>query len=233
VRSANGEPKVVFRNGHYLIAVKPRGLPVHPTRDPNRANLLDQVRALLHDDDPDRSIALPHRLDVWTSGLVVFGLSDASAKALGNLFENRFITKRYRAICAGCPREPSGELRHYLAKRRVEGIDQMISVRSGGKVAIASYQLDSFDPETDTSVITFELVTGRMHQLRVQAAESGWPILGDQLYGDPVRNRAAGVDGQLLHAEHLSFDDPIQGIPIDVSTPPPLEFDSYLAETPT
>lgn len=197
-------------------------MPVHPTRDRGRANLLDWVRGLVGDDDPP--VTLHHRLDVWTSGLVAFGLSEDGNRALARMFEQRLVVKRYRAVCVGRPVDRSGELRHYLRKRRIDGIDRMISVRSGGKVAISRYELDAYDVAADTSLVTFELETGRMHQLRVQAAEAGWPILGDEIYGDPVRNRQSGVKGQLLHAGHLAFVDPIRGTPVHASVPPPAVF---------
>lgn len=216
-----GSPSVAFRTGDYLIANKPRGMPVHATRDPNRANLLAWARELVGENTP---LTLHHRIDVWTSGLVALSTSDAGNRALADAFETRSITKRYQAVCVGRPTDDIGELRHYLAKKRIDGIDRMLSVRSGGKVAIAHYELDAYDPATDRSLISFELETGRMHQLRVQAAESGWPMLGDDLYGDPAANAAADVRGQLLHAEHLAFTDPIHSIPIEVTTRAPRIF---------
>ena len=219
------DPAVAFRTGDYLVANKPRGMPVHATRDPNRANLLAWVRDLAGEDTP---VTLHHRIDVWTSGLVAFSTSDAGNQALAAAFETRTITKRYRAVCVGRPADDIGELRHYLAKKRIDGIDRMLSVRSGGKVAIAHYELDAYDPATDTSTVNFELDTGRMHQLRVQAAESGWPILGDPVYGDPEANRRTGIDGQLLHAEQLAFTDPIHAMPVDVTAPPPTIFERFL-----
>ena len=224
---AESSPSIAFRTGDYLIANKPRGMPVHATRDPHRANLHGWIQTLVDDDTP---ITLHHRIDVWTSGLVAFSLSDAGRKALASAFEARTIAKRYQAVCVGRPSDEIGELRHHLAKKRIDGVDQMLAVRSGGKVAIAYYELDAHDPTTNTSLVSFELETGRMHQLRVQAAESGWPILGDPLYGDAAANRRFGVDGQLLHAGRLAFTDPIQGIPIDVTAPPPGDFDRFVAD---
>jgi 23S rRNA pseudouridine1911/1915/1917 synthase len=217
---AEREPTVAFRTGDYLIANKPRGMPVHATRDPNRANLLAWARDLAGD-----AVTLHHRIDVWTSGLVACSTSDAGNRALADAFQTRTITKRYRAVCIGRPSDDIGELRHYLAKRRVDGIDQMLAVRSGGKVAIAHYELETYDPASNTSLVSFELETGRMHQLRVQAAESGWPMLGDALYGDAEANRRFRIEGQLLHAERLAFTDPIHGVPIDVTAEPPPEFE--------
>lgn len=219
---AKREPTVAFRTGDYLIANKPRGMPVHATRDPNRPNLLAWARELVGEDTP---VTLHHRIDVWTSGLVACSTSDAGNHALANAFQTRTITKRYRAVCVGRPADDIGELRHYLAKKRIDGIDRMLAVRSGGKVAIAHYELETYNPSSNTSLVSLELETGRMHQLRVQAAESGWPMVGDPIYGDAEANRRLGIEGQLLHAERLAFTDPIHGVPIDITAEPPPEFE--------
>lgn len=223
------QPSVAYRDGNYLIVDKPRGMPVHATRDPNRAHLEGWVTDQLAEDTP---ITLAHRIDVWTSGLVLFGISDAAKPALAALFathpaEERAIQKQYCAICCGCPENERGELKHFLTKKRIDGIDRMVPVRSGGKVAIARYEVASYDPELDISVIRFDLETGRMHQLRVQAATEGWPMLGDDVYGDAERNGATSLQGHLLHAERLAFTDPIHSIPIDATAPPPAEFERH------
>lgn len=179
----------------------------------------------------EHPVALHNRLDVWTSGLVVFGLSTQANKVLAALFANRRVTKEYTAICVGRPSENHGELFHYLAKKRIDGIDMMVPVRSGGKHARASFVVEAHDEARELSLVSFTLETGRMHQLRVQAAESGWPILGDDLYGDPEANACAHrqhkFKGQLLHAERAAFDDPIEGIQINVTAPRPGEFGHY------
>lgn len=166
-----------------------------------------------------------HRLDVWTSGVLVFSRSELGKETLSRVFEERLCQKHYRAVCVGTPDSPSGQLEDFIAKKRVGGRDLMRKVRSGGKKAITKFTvLETFD---GLSSVVFELITGRRHQIRVQAAIAGFPVLGDKLYADEEafgqteRALHRCLEGQRLHAEHFSFDDPISGKPLVFSAPIP------------
>lgn len=218
--------QVLFEDDHYVALDKSRGMPVHPTVDTARPNLMDTARAALGErwGDPDPYLALHHRLDVWTSGVVVMARAKAANPVLATVFGEHRATKTYVGVCVGGPSGEAGDLRHYLRKRRVDGRDRMVAVRSGGKVARSSYRVLRRDPQRNRSLVEFDLQTGRMHQLRVQSAEEGWPLLGDDLYGDDEVNRATDMHGQLLHARHVSFDDSLSGqrIEVDSAVPPML-----------
>ena len=130
---------------------------------------------------------------------------------------------------------------------RVEaGRDVMKSVRSGGKVALSRYRV--LGREGGLSLIEFELLTGRTHQLRVQAATQGWPVLGDETYGNGYdgnrdnrdnrdsrdsRDKALSTPGntrrpgQLLHARSLGFVHPVTGRSVVVEAPLPDDFEAY------
>jgi 23S rRNA pseudouridine2457 synthase len=96
----------------------------------------------------------------------------------------------------------------------------MVKVARGGKKAITRYA--QVEPRGDNALIRFELVTGRMHQIRVQAALADFSVVGDPLYGEAQHNK--GLPGQLLHASELSFEDPLSGQTISICAPLPDSF---------
>lgn len=199
---------ILYADARSIAVDKEAGWPVHATRDPNRSHLQAAVAEWLSkrgDDDP--APAVVHRLDVWTSGVVLLARTAEARRELTALFERREVNKSYEAICVGWPDDDDGVLRDHLRKRRERGRDVMRSVRSGGKVAITRYRV--LGRTGDLSLVRLEPETGRTHQLRVQTALDGWPILGDPLYGDPTVNAAHSVAHQLLRARRLEYSDPI------------------------
>ncbi|MDH3295371.1 MAG: RluA family pseudouridine synthase [Acidimicrobiia bacterium] len=213
----------ILHHDEHLVAVnKEPGWPVHATRDPSRPHLERAAAARF-----GPSLGVVHRLDVWTSGVVLLARTPEARRRLNALFEQRAVTKTYEAVCVGTPDPPEGTLRHHLARRREGGRDVMHSVRSGGKVAVTTYRLLGSAPVDGLLLSLMQLVpqTGRTHQLRVQAAEAGWPILGDPLYRAAVTEPA--LPGQCLHAVSLAFDDPWTGEQRLLSAPPPNGFDHY------
>ena len=215
---------VVHLDDHSIAVAKEAGWPVHATRDPDRPHLQAAVAGWLRArgaGDPDPAVV--HRLDVWTSGVVLLAHTVEARRELTRLFERREVAKVYEAVCVGGPRADDGALKHHLAKRRERGRDVMRSVRSGGKVAITSYRV--IDRTGDLSLVRLEPETGRTHQLRVQTAVDGWPILGDRLYGDPAINAAHEAEHQLLHARSLAYVDPFDGRPRVIVAPAPSRFD--------
>ena len=221
-------PPIVLEQRHLLhvddhsVAVdKESGWPVHATRDPNRPHLEAAVDRWLGTAAGERS-SVVHRLDVWTSGVVLLARTAAARRELTALFERREVAKAYEAVCLGGPADDEGELKHYLAKRRERGRDMMHPVRSGGKVAITRFRV--LARLGDRCLVRLEPETGRTHQLRVQTAAAGWPILGDPVYGDPAANGRYEIDHQLLHARRLAYVDPIDGAHRILDAPRPAVF---------
>jgi 23S rRNA pseudouridine2457 synthase len=216
---------ILFENADYLAVAKRSGWPVHATVDRSRPNLVDALTSFLRHRDaaPPPTLALHHRLDVWTSGVVLFARSERANPVLSALFRDRKVSKTYQAICVGAPPGQEGELVDFLQKRVVDRVERMVKVTSGGQKAITRYQV--LAQEEDRFHVSFQPVTGRMHQLRVQSALAGFPILGDPLYGDAGQNRKYGLSAQLLHASQLVFQDPFDGVEIDIRAPTPPAFE--------
>ncbi len=152
-----------------------------------------------------------HRLDTFTSGVIVFALEQAAWERARRAFTERRVEKVYVARVHGAfAHEIDCELR--LAQRG----DHVRIVASGGRVAQTRLRpLASFE---DTSLVEARPITGHRHQIRATLAHLGMPVVGDRLYGSPAR-----IDRHLLHATHLALEGFAAGSPAPpeiVGTPP-------------
>jgi 23S rRNA pseudouridine1911/1915/1917 synthase len=146
-----------------------------------------------------------HRLDRETSGFMMFARSEPIQAALqGNW---KLVTKKYFAVVEGQPSNPSGTLKDNL----IEATSMMVRrVDNGGEVAITHYRV--LKGHADRSLLELTLATGRKHQIRVQLAGLGHPVVGDRRYGaktDPARRLA-------LHSCELRFHHPVSGETIEL-----------------
>ena len=190
---------LVHLDERLLVADKPAGLLCVPGRGPERADCLTaRVQAACAD------ALVVHRLDMGTSGLVVFGRGAAMQRALSIAFAERRMHKRYEAVVAGLPADDSGEIDLPLAADWPRRPRQQVS-HAIGKPSLTRWQVLSRDAASGTSRLALIPVTGRSHQLRVHLAAIGHPILGDELYAPPAW--AAAAPRLLLHACQLAWDD--------------------------
>lgn len=220
---------ILFEDENYIAVNKKRGWPVHQTLDPNRPNLFSALKSFIKQRDKleqDPYLALHHRLDVHTSGIVLFAKSKKANPVLAEVFKDRKATKLYRAICVGTPQSASGTIEHFLKKERINRIEKMVPVKSGGQKTITEYK--TIETKGNLSIIEYKLVTGRMHQIRVQSALEGFPCLGDNLYGNTSTNKNHNEQGQVLHAYYFKFFDPITERDVEISSEFPFALDDYL-----
>lgn len=218
----------------FFVLAKPAGLVVHPGAG-NRSGTL--VNALLHR-DPALS-ALPragvvHRLDKDTSGVMVVARTLQCHHHLVKALARREVRREYLAlvlgqvIAGGSIEAPIG--RHPGDRLRMAVVDS-------GKPALSHYRIEERLPAH--TLLRVQLASGRTHQIRVHLAHLRMPIIGDPLYGGPLRLPAGassavhdalrGFRRQALHAETLVFAHPDTGEEVKVSTPPPADFTALLA----
>lgn len=155
-----------------------------------------------------------HRLDRETSGLLVFAKSEEVKRALQAQFEARDVERIYLALVDGRPSRERGTLESRLAE------DRMLRVRStqSGRLAITHYRV--LGRRREGSLLELRLGTGRRHQIRVQLAEAGWPIVGDVTHDGP-----RGTAGRLcLHATRLGFVHPVTRRPVAFDSAPPADW---------
>ncbi len=200
--------ELVFADASLLVFNKPAGLLSVPGRGEDKQDCLSTRVQQFY---PDALVV--HRLDMATSGLLLMARSMAIQRALGTLFERRFVAKRYIAVVDGEP-----------AAATVAGgwalIDLPIAVDwprrplriidpENGKASQTRWRMLGRDAAARSTRLELAPLTGRSHQLRVHLQAIGHPILGDRLYGDAtVQARAPRL---LLHASELQFAHPVSG----------------------
>mgnify|MGYP001249563146 CR=1 FL=1 len=197
--------RVVFSSDRVAVVEKPSGVLSVPGKGPEKADCMAS-RVAAHFPRATGPLVV-HRLDMETSGLMVFGLDAGAQRALSMQFEARAVRKRYVALLEGVLAQERGivelPIRMDPENRPIQVVDFV-----HGKPSVTRYRVLAY--ETDRTRVEFEPLTGRTHQLRVHAAhEEGMraPIVGDVLYG----GGAASGDRLMLHATELSVFDPDTG----------------------
>jgi len=191
-RLVHGAHRVLHVDAHLVVADKPAGLLSVPGRGPENADCLAvRVQAEFAD------ALVAHRLDMGTSGLMVFGRGPDAQRALHKAFADRLVHKRYEAVVAGLLADDAGEISLPLIADWPNRPRQMVC-HDRGKASLTRWQVLARDASAGTTRLALSPVTGRTHQLRVHLAAIGHAILGDELYASPQWHAAA--PRLLLHA---------------------------------
>lgn len=203
---------IVYQDDSLIVIDKPAGLLSVPGRGPEKADCLSaRVQARFSD------ALVVHRLDMSTSGLLLFARGERMQSELSRLFRERQVDKRYTAVVHGLLADDAGEVDLPLIvdwpNRPLQKVDYEI-----GKHSLTRYRLLLRDEAENLSRVELEPVTGRSHQLRVHMAQLGHPILGDDLYGGPAFERAKRL---LLHATELRLTHPLTETDLEFHAPPP------------
>lgn len=227
---------VLFEDDDLIIVNKPSGLPSHATRDPNRPHLLGALTSFLYWRHVDAGqapikpyVALHHRLDVDTSGVMALAKSRRANKGLMKVFQERLANKTYIALCASPDKLLPEVVENHLGEERVaKGRVRMIEVRAGGDYART--ELKILHSVANIAVIQARPHTGRRHQIRAHLTHVGAPILGDTLYEGPERVRGVRFDRVMLHASALELPHPISGAFVRASVEPDKKWEEALAK---
>lgn len=204
------QPQVIHADHEVLVVCKPSGLLSVPGRGEDRADcLIERLRGAFP------TILLVHRLDLDTSGVMVFGLTPHAQRHLSRQFEERKTKKAYVARLWGRLQPKTGTVDLPLIVDWPNRPRQKVD-REQGRPARTDWRvIRASDRETR---VRLSPVTGRSHQLRVHMAELGHPILGDPLY---AAGAAADFPRLMLHAESLRFKHPETGVMQSYSVPAP------------
>ena len=224
-RSAGGTFEVLFEDRHLLFVNKAAGLltvPAEKGGDPNLADAItDHYRRRGFKRFP---LFIVHRLDRFTSGVLVFGKTPEALHALKAMFEEHKLNRVYKAILVGELPENSGTMTGHLVEHS-KSLRMSVDKRGdskGAKQAITHYRVLERLP--GHTVVEVKLETGRRNQIRVQFADKGFPLLGDQVYGQ----ESELIDRQALHAELLGFRHPVEEQNVSVSAPLPPDMEAAL-----
>ncbi|MCW8936170.1 MAG: pseudouridine synthase [Gammaproteobacteria bacterium] len=201
---------ILYQDNNLIALNKPAGLLSVPGRGEDKQ---DCMLSRLQIEFPEALVI--HRLDMPTSGIIVFARNKNTQKLMGKLFENKLISKEYFAKVHGVLKETSGIINQPLITDWINRPRQKIDYKQG-KPSQTRYTLLSII-EGKNSLVKLQPITGRSHQLRVHMSSLGHAILGDELYGTyQTRNESSRL---LLHAENVSFIDPLTKKNINIHCP--------------
>lgn len=203
-----GDLEIIYADESLLVLNKPAGLLAVPGRG---ADKQDCLCARLQQKFPDALVV--HRLDMATSGLMLFARGVEMQRRLSQMFREREVEKRYMAVVAGKLGPEIGEVNLPIVADWLNRPLRKIDMESG-KPSLTRYAPLAYDAATDSSRVELEPVTGRTHQLRLHMAAIGHPILGDALYGS-----AYNAPRLMLHANSLRFLHPLIGSPLNFVNP--------------
>jgi tRNA pseudouridine32 synthase / 23S rRNA pseudouridine746 synthase len=205
-----GAPSILHVDDDILAVDKQAGLLSVPGRGPDRADcLIERLRG------PFPQVLLVHRLDLDTSGVIVFALTPQAQAHLGRQFEHRRVQKRYVARVAGHPAEAKGRVDLPLIVDWPNRPRQKVCLETGRPAQTDWRVLRHEGPNARVRLMP---LTGRSHQLRVHMKALGHPILGDPLYAEGA---AADWPRLMLHAEELRLTHPQTGAPLKLRAPVP------------
>jgi len=165
---------IVFENDSFVAINKPAGMLSIPDREQSEKSLKAQLI------EKYGNIFTVHRLDRETSGLIIFAKNEGSHKYFSRLFEERKIEKYYVGIVLGSPANATGIIDAPITEHLVQ--KGMMVVHRNGKPSSTSYEV--LESNRNYSLVSFQLHTGRTHQIRVHAKNMGYPLACDPLYGD-------------------------------------------------
>ncbi|MCC7288798.1 RNA pseudouridine synthase [bacterium] len=213
---------VIAETDDYLVVDKPAGLVVYQPHSAHGPSLVEAARSYIDIEDGERA-GVVHRLDKETSGIMLLARTEASQRYLSKLFKDRTIEKHYLALVQGCLKQPQARLELPI-KRSLRRPTTMM-IHPSGRTAISEYSV--LGEYAGNSLVDVRILTGRTHQIRVQLAYIGHPVVGDTVYGNA--RRPAGLSQQFLHASRLSFTDRVgHEVQYQSSLPQPLQ--TYLEQ---
>ena len=219
------ERAIVFEDEHVLALDKPSGLAVHGGSGVS-FGLIEQLRAVR---PQARFLELVHRLDRDTSGLLLLAKRRSALTALHAQLRSGQVRKYYQVLVKGRWRNQKQNVRLSLRKYVVASGERRVSVDAEGQDAHTVFDLQQAWREF--SLLRAELKTGRTHQIRVHLAHLGFPVAGDDKYGDFRLNRRlaqAGLKRMFLHASSVRFKHPASGRVLTLEAPLPAPLRDFL-----
>ena len=217
---------IVYQDEHLAVINKPQGMTVHPANNVYTNTLVNALLYHVTDLSGINGVLRPgivHRLDKDTSGLLVVAKNDVAHVQLQKQIQSKACKRIYLALLEGVLKTDHGIVDAPIG--RCPSDRKKMDVVADGRSAQTHYTVvEQFKTHT---LVQFELKTGRTHQIRVHAAKClHHPVVGDKTYG--YKTQTFHLDGQLLHAQTLSFTHPHTGEQMSFSAPLPDYFQRVL-----
>ena len=226
------ELPILFEDEAMLVVDKPSGIAVHGGSGVS----FGVIEALRRQRPQARFLELAHRLDRETSGILLVGKKRSALVALHDMFREgglggagRGADKRYLVLVKGRWMDPVRNVKLPLLKYLLESGERRVRVADDGKTSHTVFRLVA--RWEHFSLLEAELKTGRTHQIRVHLAHLGFPIAGDEKYGDFALNKAlpkTGLKRMFLHAWRMSLPHPINKEVLALEAPLPVALQQFL-----
>ncbi len=203
---------IVYEDEHLLLVNKRPGVLCHTAQGWSTDTLIAHIQAYVYQSggwDPAQensfAPALCNRIDRGTGGIVIAAKTAEALRVLDDKIRSREVVKEYLCVCIGTPKPGQGRLENWLFKDAVKN-QVFVKPRQepGASLAVTDYKV--LQSRDGLSLVECRLHTGRTHQIRVQMAHAGHPLLGDSKYGVEKENRRRSEHRQLLWSYKLTFD---------------------------
>jgi 23S rRNA pseudouridine955/2504/2580 synthase len=225
------ETHVIYEDEALLAINKPSGYAVHGGSGLN----FGVIELIRHIRPRAKFLELVHRIDRETSGILLIAKKRSALVNMHNMMRQNRIEKKYTMMVEGAWTEPKKTVELMLKKTYTQAGERRVNVTNDDDnqnqmSKTIFYLKKSFGTY---SLLEAKLVTGRTHQLRVQLAHLGFPILGDDKYGDFSLNKTLqkkGLKRMFLHAFSMKMKHPLTDEPLELKAPLPLELDAFLSQ---
>ena len=211
--------KVLYEDNQIIVVEKEPNIPsqADKTGDIDMLSIVKQYIKEKYNKPGEVYVGLVHRLDRPVGGIMVFARTSKSASRLSEQVRNKIFKKTYIAVVDGQIQKKQGMLEDYLYKDERNNISKVVAKeKKNAKLAKLEYQVLDYDEKRELSTVKIKLHTGRHHQIRVQFANFGHSLYGDQKYG--TRGKGKQIR---LWAYELEFEHPVKKEMMNFKSVPP------------
>lgn len=197
--------KILYEDNHIIVVEKPPNIPSQgdKTEDEDMLTMIKHYLKEKYQKPGNVYLGLIHRLDRPVGGVMVFAKTSKAASRLSEQVRNKTFQKEYLVIVDGKLKKENGTLENYLLKNQKNNISKVVKENTkNAKYAKLDYEVLKYNEEIDLSLLKILLHTGRHHQIRVQLANIGHSICGDQKYGTRGRGKQICLWAYQLTIEH-------------------------------